>query len=50
MSLAEPPPKYGLFEKTLAAITVGGTAGAAVTGVQRGWDPSLARPASVGQG
>ena len=44
MALRDPAPKYGLFESTLAAVTVGGVTGAAVTGLQRGWDPKLAAP------
>jgi hypothetical protein len=42
--LINPPPKFGFFESCLAAVAVGGAAGAATTSLQRGWDPAVAAP------
>ena len=42
--LVNPPPKFGFFETCLAAVAVGGAAGAATTSLQRGWDPKVANP------
>eukprot|EP01043_Picozoa_sp_COSAG02_P055840 COSAG02_NODE_6537_length_3510_cov_2.127529_4_plen_110_part_00 len=42
--LVNPPPKFGFFESCLAAVAVGGTAGAAVTSLSRGWDPKVSNP------
>jgi hypothetical protein len=42
--LITPPPKFGFFESCLAAVAVGGAAGAATTSLSRGWDPKVSNP------